>query len=571
MLKPRTADRFRALAYLAILLASACAEARPIVWVVPALARVGPDEPARGARQIVLWAGRGEYESFQVIVRGPAGGLAGATLSASALAGPAGQMISTENIHLYRERYVHIARGSPDRGGTNRPLGPGWYPDALIPIGNANDGLAGGSPDKNSAGQTSTPRNEAKAKNMPYWIDLFVPRDARPGEYHGAVTISAKDGAASVQVTLHVWNFELPLRPSLQSAFWIFNDAKNRPPVAYADQAKNQQMLLEHKIMPLTVNVENERKFIDRFGLNISLLKWFDTASEGHCVQPAAPSVADLLSLKEKHQADLPLYVYLGDEVTKCTNIFPSLREWAGNVRRAGLISMLTAVPVPELRDDGIGDGRSVADIWVLLPKQFVANAANVAAERKKGGQFWVYTAAVQDSYSPKWGIDFSPANYRILGGFLAESEGARGLLYWAVNSWAIHGVADPWSDLVYKENAPGIPPGDGWLVYPDGRGGFYPSMRLKWIRKSVEDYEYVEMLKKAGRGDWALRVVKTVAGDWAHWSQNPEAIAECAAAVGGGTGSDCIRTHRHKHRSGTALNGRCPRFRSGLEKESRF
>ncbi len=96
-------------------------------------------------RQIVLWAGRGEYESFQVIVRGPAAGLAGATISASGLVGPAGRIISWENIHLYREQYVHIARGSPDRGGTNRPLGPGWYPDALIPI-NAPDVDSAGSP-----------------------------------------------------------------------------------------------------------------------------------------------------------------------------------------------------------------------------------------------------------------------------------------------------------------------------------------------------------------------------------------------------------------------------------------
>ncbi len=120
-----------------------------------------------------------------------------------------------------------------------------------------------------------------------------------------------------------------------------------------------------------------------------------------------------------------------------------------------------------------------------------------------------------------------------MLGGFLSQSQGVSGLLYWAVNSWAIHSAPDPWNNLVYKENAEGIPPGEGWLVYPDGHGGFVPSMRLKWIRKSVEDYEYVEMLKKAGRGDWALQVVKSVAGDWAHWSQDPEAIEKVRRQLG--------------------------------------
>ena len=345
--------------------------------------------------------------------------------------------------------------------------------------------------------------------------------------------MTAKDGAASVRVTLHVWNFELPLRPSLRSAFWIFDNAESKPPVPYAERPENQRLLLEHKIIPLTVDAASEREFIDRFGLNISLLKWFDSASVGHCVQPSAPSVSELLALRAKHSADLPLCVYLGDEVTQCANIFPVLKQWGGNVRQAGLLSMLTAVPVPELRGDGSPEERAVADIWVLLPKQFNSDAADVAAARKLGGQFWVYTAVVQDSYSPKWGIDFSPANYRILGGFLSQSEGISGLLYWAVNSWAIHGVADRWSNLIYKDDADGIPPGEGWLVYPDDRGGFVPSMRLKWIRKSVEDYEYVEMLKKAGRGDWALRVVKTVAADWGNWSQDPESIEKVRRQLG--------------------------------------
>jgi hypothetical protein len=533
--RQRILDRFHALAFLVILIGSARADARPIVWVVPALNRVGPEEAARGTRQIVLWAGRGEYESYQVIVRGAAGGLANATMSASSLIGPGGQIISRENIQLYREQYVHIARGSPDRGGTNRPLGPGWYPDALIPV-NTPDGDSAGrppDPDKDQALQTSMPFSVAEGKNQPFWIDVFVPRPAVSGEYRGTLAVAAKDGTTSIQVTLHVWDFELPLRPSLRSAFWIFNDAKSNPPVSYADRPENQRLLLEHKIMPLAVDPASEREFIDRFGLNISLLKWFDTASVGHCNQPPAPSVADLASLKEKHQPDLPLTVYLGDEVTPCSNIFPALKQWARNVRQAGLLSVLTATPLPELRDDGSGDGRSAADIWVLLPKQFNSNAADVAAARKQGGQLWVYTAVVQDSYSPKWAIDFSPANYRILGGFLSETEGVSGLLYWAVNSWAIHGVPDPWNNLVYKENSEGIPPGEGWLVYPAGAAGFVPSMRLKWIRKGVEDYEYVEILKKAGRGDWALRIVKTVAGDWAHWSQDPEAIEKARRQLG--------------------------------------
>lgn len=525
--------RARALIFLAAAIALARAEARPITWVAPALARVGPEDAAREIIGIELWAGRGEYESFQVIVRGTVGGVTSGTISVSDLVGSGGRIISKSNFQLFREQYVHIARGSPDRGGTNRPLGPGWYADALIPF-NESAGSSAGSPEKNGVVQSQIRFDVAEGKNQPFWLDVFVPRSAKSGEYDGTVSVEDADGAAAVRVTLHVWNFELPLRPSLRSAFWIFDDAASKPPISYAERAENQKLLLEHKIMPLTVDPAKEREFKDRFGLNFSLLKWFDTGSDGHCNQPPPPSVADLSALLRKHQSDLPLYVYLGDEVTQCTNIFPALKQWSANVRRAGLTSVLTAVPVPELRDDGTGAGRSVADIWVLLPKQFVSSAADVAAARKKGDQLWAYTAVVQDSFSPKWAIDFSPLNYRVLGGFLSQSQGVSGLLYWAVNSWAIHATPDPWNNLIYKENAPGIPPGEGWLVYPSPGGeGFVPSMRLKWIRKSVEDYEYVEMLKRAGHGEWALRIVKSVASDWANWSQDPDAVEKARRQLG--------------------------------------
>ncbi|MGH9680948.1 MAG: glycoside hydrolase domain-containing protein [Candidatus Acidiferrales bacterium] len=532
-------SRFRALILFVLVLffANARADARPAVWVVPALSRIGREDAAQDVRRIVLWAGRGEYESFQVIVRGPRGELTGMGVSASDLAGPSRRIISRTNVQIYREQYVHIEQGSPDPGGSNRPLGPGWYADALIPVPDEGGGPTRTPDGKDRGEEWGAPLRGEDEINQPFWVDVFVPRTAKPGEYHGSVRVTSSDGAISVQVTLHVWNFELPLRPSLRSAFWIFNEpadgSTGRPAISYSSQPENQRLLLEHKIMPLTVQAAWEREFIDRFGLNISLLKWFDTASYGHCSQPAAPSVADLSSFKRVHQPDLPLFVYLGDEVTECQNIFPALKTWSANVRRAGLIPMLTAVPVSGLRDDGLGDGRGVADIWVLLPKQFVSDAADVGAARNEGAQFWAYTAAVQDSYSPKWAIDFSPANYRIFGGFLAETQGVSGILYWAVNSWAIHAVPDPWNNLVYKEPSKGIPPGDGWLVYPDGANGFVPSMRLKWIRKSVEDYEYVEMLKRAGRGEWALQVARTVATDWAHWSQDPEAIENARRQLG--------------------------------------
>ena len=504
------------------------AQSGPVVWAVPSLARVARDEPAGSQHEMALWAARGEYESFQVVVRAPASGLKNANVAISDLTGERGR-ITKASLTLYREHYVQITRGSPDRGGTNRPLGAGWYPDALIPFTTSSGGPLRPAPLR------AVPFDLAPSTNQPIWIDVFVERETLPGRYSGTVTVTSDEGKAAFSVVVNVWNFELPIRPSLLSAFNVYNDTSSNPRIFYADEKQNQEMLLRHKIMPVDVDPRYERQFMQQYGLSISRIEYFQHATYGNCKQPPAPSVADLLSLKAKHQPDLTLYLHLADEVSDCPNIFPTLKQWARNARQAGLITLLTAIPLPELRDDGSGSGRSVADIWILLPRQFVSNAADVAAALKKGDRIWSYTAIVQDNFSPKWEIDFRPIDYRIFG-FLNQSVGASGLLYWSVNSWAVGPTNDPWNNMTYIENGRPTPPGEGWLVYPGAQVGseaFVPSMRLKWIRKSVEDFEYVEILKKLHRGDWALGLVKTVAADWSHWSQDPAAVESVRRQLG--------------------------------------
>jgi glycosyl hydrolase family 123 len=153
-----------------------------------------------------------------------------------------------------------------------------------------------------------------------------------------------------------------------------------------------------------------------------------------------------------------------------------------------------------------------------LLPKDANANSGVVAAVMNKGDQMWSYTALVQDNYSPKWLLDFLPINFRIFGA-ISESLGLQGVLYWSVDYWS----QDPWTSADYTESGHNFP-GEGSLVYPGapvGIDGVVASMRMKWLRDGIEDYEYVEILKSLGRGDWALDQVRGVASDWRHWSQD--------------------------------------------------
>jgi hypothetical protein len=65
-------------------------------------------------------------------------------------------------------------------------------------------------------------------------------------------------------------------------------------------------------------------------------------------------------------------------------------------------------------------------------------------------------------------------------------------------------------------------------LLYPNkqvGTMGAIASMRMKWLREGVEDYEYVQILKERGLGNKALSITRTVARDWKTWTHDPIAL----------------------------------------------
>ena len=68
-------------------------------------------------------------------------------------------------------------------------MGPGWYPDALIPFTDPETGkpLSG-------ATLTAVPFDVKAGNNQPIWVDLLVPQNATPGQYAGAYTVTSDQG-----------------------------------------------------------------------------------------------------------------------------------------------------------------------------------------------------------------------------------------------------------------------------------------------------------------------------------------------------------------------------------------
>jgi hypothetical protein len=246
-----------------------------------------------------------------------------------------------------------------------------------------------------------------------------------------------------------------------------------------------------------------------------------------------APPVSRFKALASLQQPGVLLYDYSADEVGHCTNLYPTIQQWAHNMHEAGINNLVSISPVPALYSDGSGTGRSAVDIWVLLPLMYNKNKSEVAHVLQKGNSVWSYNTLVQDPYSPKWEIDFDPVNFRIQPGFINQSLNLTGLLYWRIDRW----TSDPWTNVnntgTYSSNNF---PGEGMLVYPGqqvGIQGVVGSMRLKWLRDGVDDYEYLQILKSLGKGDLAMEIARSVGPDWTNWTRDGAAIDSARNQLG--------------------------------------
>jgi hypothetical protein len=489
------------------------ASTSPQVWVKNSMERVMLQNPAENAHDIHLYAARGEYESFQIALKAQQNTMV-TDVQISGLRGRDNSAISQGNIALYREHYVNVTQPSLSSFMDKvKSSGKGWYPDGLIPFVDPQTGA-----DLANAELDAIPLQLKPGNNQTIWVDIFVPRDTPAQDYQGTYSVISDRGTITGNILLTVWNFELPLKPSLQSVFlsWEQND-------------KNTLIeLLKHRVMPAaTIDPADERELIDQWGLTSVRLPFWSGANYHTCSMKPAPSASSIRKEGLKHQLDLTLYVYATDEIDNCTNLLQPLQTWAKNIKQAGVQHLAVMAPVPELYN--------LVDIWVVRPELYDAAGSEISDVMKLGKSVWFYTCYTPQDNSPTWQIDFEPINYRIAQGFINQSLGLKGLLYWRVDTW----TDDPWNNVdfvdPYAEQSEHYP-GEGMLIYPGKQVGLssaVPSMRLKWIREGVEDYEYIEILKRAGYHDWAMKAVGEVAKDMHNWNQDPAILAAVRLKLG--------------------------------------
>jgi hypothetical protein len=482
----------------------------PQVWTAASLVRIAEDDGARDSRGAELWAARGEAESFQIAVRAPERPVTVRGLAVGPLVGPDGAQLPASAFTLYREHYVTVAQGSPPHDGPNPPLGPGRYADALVPFVDPETGAAPA-----ASPIAALPATIAAGTTQPFWIDVTVPRDAVPGRYDGHYAVDIDDRIEVGSVTLHVWPITMPLRPGLRSAFAFGNGSSGSP-------AGNRE-LLRHRLSPISVPPDEEGALRD-LGINaISLGFWSDANSATCAGMTPPPEVDEIRARAARHLPDLFVYNFTADEIGRCSQLYPLLRQWGQRLHDAGVANLVTMPPVLPLFDDGSGRGRSAVDIWAVLPHQFDRYRDAIDAATRKGDSIWMYFALSQDDYSPKWLLDYPPLNFRLPPGFIAHRLGLAGMLYWKVDRWR----GDPWAGATEPGAfAPGVNyPAEGMLLYPGepvGVAGPVASMRLKWLRDGVDDYDLLALVHQQRGAAYVERAADRVASSWRDWTRDP-------------------------------------------------
>jgi len=549
------------------------------VGVAPATQKVLPDSPIPAELGVTLGAARGEWEGFQVLLRGDSD-LADIDLQLGDLAGPDGASIPASAFRRYRQHYLDIQQPSPFflAAIDDHPRDAGRYPDPLIPfVDPYQDGeVPVGAPFASPAGETAA-----------IFVDLLVPRDAPAGPYQGSATLTAA-GQEQVEMALEltVWPFELPADKSVATSYGFSENLPRHHHGGPDDEASEDyasivdryhQAMHEHRID--RTNVAGDLSFeVDEQG-QLMEVDWSDYDAavgpylDGSLFDDGAPvtrfnvgyfrpgggaggytdeqygEAARVFSehLQEKgwwerayvYSTDEPYYnggdatyEQIHEDVQRLQTYAPL---WDGHV--------LVTSPYNEIVDGDI-------DIWCPVTPMYdewffgslYEGREFYEQRRAMGEELWFYVCNA--NFPPYAGYDidttlgFEPRMVK----WGAWYEGATGFLYWRINYWIDSDPWNVWANFEYFGDLFGRN-GDGFLIYPgdhDGTAGGLGSpadiaidgpivsYRLKQIRDGLEDWELFLLAEELGAGDYARSQVERA---YRQFGTNPRQDCDSATA----------------------------------------
>ncbi|MBN1489765.1 MAG: DUF4091 domain-containing protein [Phycisphaerae bacterium] len=475
--------------------------------------------------------------AFQVVLRGAASDRV-VQLTVTDLTGPAGT-IPADDATLYRALPVRIdaypawyLQRTPNRREVRE------YPDVLVPI---------------VAGSTALPAELHPVRNTAFWVDWYVRPGTAAGTYTGRLRAETESTAAEeVTIAIEVWPFALPAAPHMVAlaplewstlvAHHLKRDGEPyRPhrlaaddplrPAALGVLDATFRLLHAHRCHGILTDLRPNR----RLGSAEGELDWAD-------YDAAVAGYLDGSTFDDR--VALPVWTLPVDDRYPT----PLAYGGVGSDRYAEAVRATTAACVAHFRQQGWLDRsfvplfasqaqrgdehaafRAVAELfravdpmaprlWCGLPPQsmepfgwfghpFVdprplpgswcpparfVDAATIPALRQASAQVWWQPD--QPPYSGSTALVSPPIDVRSIGWQAARWDVAATWLTGAAD-WPAEAAGDSIADQATATSR--------WLIYPGEAFGLdapVPSVRLKHLRRGLQDAEYLWLLRQQDR-----------------------------------------------------------------------
>jgi hypothetical protein len=516
-----------------------------VVWIPPPMTRVFPNEkPGRGASASAdLACARNEVEAFQIAVNGDPAELNDLRVEASDLKTSDGERIPSERVDVRYAEYVPVHWHSPGNAPADLDgSAPGFYPDPLLPS------LWRG------VGRVRFP------ETVSAWIRIRVPADAKPGIYEGHIRVRAKSESLPLSFRLRVFDFALPecshfkmtnwflvgpilkfhkLEP-LTPDFWNVIDiyAKN-----LADHRQNVILtplfpmahtgrMLDGRLQDQLVDIEETQPGAFQFDfanfdrwVELFFGRGFELIEGGHLAggsrHPSAVAVrrGNEVQFRRFESTEAPDYrhflsqflvalrthlrernwlkqfvLHLSDEPHGDQyDAYASLSRFVRETARG--IHLIDAMGSPEYG--------SFVDHPVPLESSYEAFVAQSGVPKNR---IWFYYCCGPTGPWPNRFMDLRLIRVRIFT-WLAFRYGAPGFLHWGLNHWNWHPPFYRAEEYNPYDNTTGgtLQAGDSYVLYPPRMPSesHEPVDSIRWeiIRKAMEDYEYLYLLREVARG----------------------------------------------------------------------
>jgi len=553
------------------------------VWTQDCMTRIFPNSriPEYAEKEVLVRGAKNEVACFQIGVHGPSRELNDLRVETSDLKSESGAVISKENIDVLYAGYVPVHWHSA--GNTQDDLegqAPGFYPDPLF---------------------TSLWRGVDRVQFpdvTSLWVRIRINESVPAGEYKGNIKILCKAGDDNVKIELQVFSFALPKRSHFLMTNWflpgpIMKFHKLQPMTdkfwqvieRYAcnleDHRQNVVLtpLFCMSNIPQLIDGRTQGQLIDMTETDSGKYefdfhnfdRWvklfFDHGFEiieGSHLAGGSTNPTGILIRKEDHAE----YRGFGSTMDSDYRMFMSqfltalrkhLQEngWLGKFylhlsdephgdqfEPYTSLAKFVKELVPEIPlMDAMGDGQYApfVDHPVPLESAYEAFVQSSGIPRE---QIWFYYCCGPGGPWPNRFIDYPLIRVRIFT-WLAFKYGVPGFLHWGLNHWDWH--PPYYSEQIYNpyDNTTGgsLQAGDSYLIYPplmpSKSDDPVDSIRWEIIRKAMEDYEYLYMLKDlADSGDEQakklfVRINESVVPNFTEHTRNHSYLDEIKTQAG--------------------------------------